>query len=234
MSDPRDPVLKQAVGRLMRDVQSLHDLFLLNYRDEANRPKLQTGFETLGIQIQTNLYTLIRKTPLKSALNTPNSNYNQFISAWNNGTGVLLSSFNRLTEFMRSLQTAQPELDRLMAPQPVPGPQPPGPHGTAAEVAVFTRLRSEVNDLWEVFKSCVTNHTPSAASKIKEHVRVIGELLNNSSLGHDAVTKLTNSKREWTDFIARYKNGLEITNSSFSQLGHFVTFTNIACAQVLG
>jgi hypothetical protein len=234
MSDPRDPALKQAVDRLMRDGRSLHDLFLLNYRDEANRPKLRSGFDIEGTAIQNNLHTLISRTQLKSALNTPNSNYNQFISAWNNGTGVLLSSFNRLTEFWSSLQTAQPELDRLMVPQPGPGPQPTPRHrGTAEEVSIFTRFRLATSELYIVFEACVKKQ-PASTSKIREHVRVIGELLNNSSLGPDTRMLLTNSKTEWEKFIIQYKNGAGIDWSCLQQLGHFQTDADLACFKFLG
>jgi hypothetical protein len=235
MSDPRDPALKQAVDRLMRDGRALHDLFLLNYRDEANRPKLRSGFDIEGTAIQNNLHTLISRTQLKSALNTPNSNYNQFISAWNNGAGDLLVSFNRLTEFWRLLQAAQPELDRLMAPQPGPGPQPtPGHPGTPA-VAVFTRLRSETAELCKVFDAYVKKQ-PVLKSSIQEHVRVIGELLNDSRLGHDAQTQtlLINSKTAWEKFTIQYKNGAEIDWSSLQQLMHFKTDADLACFRFLG
>jgi hypothetical protein len=230
MSDER---LRQTVDRLMQNARTLHDLFLLNYRDEANRPKLQTGFEQEGFVIQKGLTGLMR-TQLRPALNTPSSAYNQFMSAWNNGTGVLLSSFNRLTEFWSSLQTAQPELDRLMAPQPSPGPQPtPGHRGTPAEVTIFTRLRSETNDLFRVFDAYVKKQ-PASKSRIQEHVRVIGELLNDGRLGHDAQTLLINSKTAWGKFISQYKNGAVIDWSCLQQLGHFQGDADLACFKFLG
>jgi hypothetical protein len=233
MSDPRDQI-RQAIEKLMEDAEYVQDQFAQNYQNEANRPRLQSETQLNRAFIQKTLTSLIGRAKLGPALNTPNSAYNHFVSTWSNGTGDLARSFARISEFWRLLQAARPELDRLTAPQPVP--DPPGPNGNRnpAEVAVFTRLRSETNDLFDVFKVCVANHTQLAASRIKEDVRVIGELLNNSSLSHDSVMKLTNSKREWTDFVGRYNNGLGITNATFSQLGHFVTFANIACNQFLG
>jgi hypothetical protein len=230
MSDPRDPVLRQAVDKLMQNAQSLQGLFAQNYQNEGNRPILVSGFRDEGIPIKNNLYTLIRKTQLKSALNAPNSAYNQFISTWNNGTGDLGRSFNLISEFWRLLSGARPELDRLMTPQPGPGPQPTG---TSADVMICRLLQSESNNLYEVFKLCVANHTPSNAARIRELSTLIGELLSDSRTSPDAVMKLSKSKGEWGQFIILYKKGAGIDRSSLSQLGHFVTFTNAACAQIL-
>jgi hypothetical protein len=166
-----------------------------------------SGFEDEGRPIQSNLVTLIRKTQLKSALNTPNSAYNQFISIWNNGTGDLGRSFNLISEFWRLLQAARPELDRLMTPQPGPGPQPTG---TSADVMICRLLQSETNNLFEVFKLCVANHTLSNAARIKELSTLIGELLSDSRTSPDAAMKLSNSKREWGQFIILYKKGAGI------------------------
>ena len=234
MADRRDPRLVSQVAGLMQNTRALQGQFAQYYQDgERYRGLLKTGFQNEGVLIQNSLATL-SKGPLKPGLTVPNSAYNQFISIWAGGTGDLQRSFNQITEFWRLLQAAQPELDRLMVP-PGPGPAPTGrPPLTPPEIQVFTTLRTQTNQLGEVFKSCVTSHSTTAASKIKEHVRVIGELLINSSLGPQAQTVLTKPKAEWGQFIIQYKNGAGITAQTLSQLQYFVTFTNIACAQVLG
>jgi hypothetical protein len=232
MSDPRS--LQPAVNNLITHAEILHNVFLANYRDEANRPKLKTVFESSGYLVRQNLASLCKQPQLHSTLNKPNSDYNQFVSTWNNSTGVLLSSFNQLTEFWRSLETAKPELERLIA-QPGPGPQPtPGHRGTPAEVAVFTRLRSETAELYKTFDAFV-KHQPSATkARIQEHVRVITEQLNNSSLGHEAQTLLINSKTAWVKFTSQYKNGAEIDYPTLQLLGHFQTDADLACFKFLG
>jgi hypothetical protein len=223
---------RQTADRLVQNARILHDVFLLNYRDEANRPKLQSGFEQEGFVIQKSLSGLMRITQLKPAVNTPNAEYNKFISAWDNGTGVLLSSFLRLNEFWGSLQTAQPELDRLITAQS--GPQPtPGHRGTEADFSILTRLKSETNDLCLVYENCV-NKRPASTQRIREHVSDIGELLRNNSLSQDAQTKLTNSKTHWAKFTTLYKNGLGIDWNSLSQLMDFKTYLNLDCIRVLG
>jgi|SRR6516165_8053001 hypothetical protein len=236
MADPRDPALKAAVARLMRDTESLSDLFLLNHGNEANRQKLRDGFEPAGSQIKNNLRTLIGKTPLKPALDKPNSAYNQFISAWNNGTGDLTISFYRINEFGTLLRDAQPALDRLMVLRPGTGPQPTGPRGTPAERTVFTTLRTQTDELYRVFEAyLVNNHKPpSAPSTIKEHVNVIGQQFNNSSLGQQALTALANPKTEWVKFTSLYKNGNGIEWNCLKQLGEFKTIADMACIRFLG
>jgi hypothetical protein len=58
MSDPRDPVLRQAVDKLMQNAQYLQGLFAQNYQNEGNRPILVSGFEDEGIPIKKQfLYT---------------------------------------------------------------------------------------------------------------------------------------------------------------------------------
>jgi hypothetical protein len=213
----------------MQNAQSLEGLFAQNYQNEANRPRLLSGVGEEGFAIQRNLNALMR-TELKPGLSAPNSAYNQFTSTWNNGTGHLGRSFNLISEFWRLLSAARPELDRLMTPQPGPGPQPTG---TSADVMICRPLQSESNNLFDVFKLCVANHTPSNAARIKELSTLIGELLSDSRTSPDAAMKLSNSKREWGQFIILYKKGAGIDRSSLSQLGHFVTFTNAACAQIL-
>ena len=234
MADRRDPRLVQEVNRLINNARSLQGLFLAN-QEERYRQVLRTGFQNEGVSIQNSLATLISQTPrLKPALNVPNSAYNSFISVWNNGNGDLQRSSKQITEFWNLLQAAEPELNRLMVP-PGPGPAPSGkPPLTPPEIDVFTTLRTQTNQLGEVFKSCVANHTPAAASKIKEHVRVIGELLINSSLGPYAQTVLTKPKTEWGQFTSRSKNGTVIDRPGLTQLEYFVISTNAACAQFLG
>jgi hypothetical protein len=175
-------------------------------------------------------------TQWKSALNTSNSAYNQFKSAWNNGTGDLTASFGQLNAFWRSLETAQTELNRLIvAPQPGPGPQPSGSRDNYIDVNIFTRLRTATTTFFDTFKECVVSPTArNRAGMLRDQVRVIGELLNNVGLSPDAVMKLTNPKRDWTGFITKYNNGLGITNASLAQLELFVNSTNIACKQILG
>jgi hypothetical protein len=236
MADPRDPQLVAVVGRLTRDAQFLQDLFLRNYRDENNRTQLQSAYELQGAQITTNLRTLIGKTPrLKPALDKPNSAYNQFISAWNNGTGDLGRSFYQITEFWNLLQAAQPELNRLMAPQPGPGQPTPWTRGkTPAEIQIFTTLRSQTEELWKVYTECVATHTSPLAIKIAEHVKAIQELLKDTRLSQQAQTALTNSKTEWGKFISQYNNGKGINRSSWDLLLRFQTVLNIDCAKFLG
>jgi hypothetical protein len=193
---------------------------------------LKTGFQNEGTSIKNSLATL-NKPPLQPALNAPNSAYNQFISTWNNGNGDLTRSFRQIDQFWTLLQAAKPELDVLMVPAG-PGPAPSGkPPLTPPELAVFTTLRTQTNQLGEVFKSCVANHTPAAASKIKEHVRVIGEQINSSSLGQQARMALTKPNAEWQQFTSRYKNGAVIDMPTYSLLEYFVISTNIACAKFL-
>jgi hypothetical protein len=229
MADPT-AALKATVGRLMQDAQSLQQLFLTIYArgdNEANRKQLQSACENEGARIKTNLYTLISRTPLKPALETPNSAYNLFISTWDNGKGQLLPSFNRITEFWTSLRNAQPALDRLMVPQPVPGQPGPWTRGgvgrTPAEIQILTTLRSQTDELWQVYTSCVATHTAAAVQKTKEPVRVIGELLYDTRLSRQAQTVLTNAKPEWQKFISQYKNGNGIDKSSWNQLLRFQT-----------
>jgi hypothetical protein len=212
----------------------LAELFTANHHDESNRQILQSGYGNQGLIIDSILRSLIRDARLKPALNAPNSEYNRFISTWNNGTGDLGKSFNAISEFWRLLSSAKPELQRLLMPQPGPGPQPGGPKATPAEVVLFQKLRSETNDLYAIFKSCAAAHSAPAEAKIKEHVRVIGQLLNDGSLSQSSKTALTKAKAEWAQFTAEYKNGARIDKPTLSQLGYFVNFTNIACSQILG
>ena len=152
----------------------------------------------------------------------------------NNGTGDLGRSFNQISEFWRLLQAAQPELDRLMVP-PGPGPAPTRrPPLTPPEIQVFTTLRTQTNELGEVFKSCVANHTTSAASKIKELVRVVQESLNDTRLSQQARTVLTRPKTEWGKFTSLYKNGSVIDRPSWSQLSFFAAAVNVEVARFLG
>jgi hypothetical protein len=54
-----DPAaLKQAVDRLVQRARSFHDLFALNYRDEANRQKLKIGYEDDSPIIEGTLHSL--------------------------------------------------------------------------------------------------------------------------------------------------------------------------------
>jgi hypothetical protein len=184
------------------------------------------------------LATLTSKTPrLKPALDKPNSAYNQFISTWNNGTGDIQKSYLQINEFWRLLQAAQPELDRLMISQPPDRQPPPTPRGTPAERTVIKTLRTQTNDLYEVFSSYLTHHgPPTAPSTIQNHVRVIGELLINSSLGQQAQTALTTSKTEWRKFTVLYNNGTGIANNCncLKQLVEFQNVANMACVRFLG
>ena len=153
MADRRDPRLVQEVNRLINNARSLQGLFLAN-QEERYRQVLRTGFQNEGVSIQNSLATLIGQTPrLKPALNVPNSAYNSFISVWNNGNGDLQRSSKQITEFWNLLQAAEPELNRLMVP---PGPGPAStrrPPGTPKEQQVFTMLRTQTNQLGEVFKN---------------------------------------------------------------------------------
>jgi hypothetical protein len=234
MSDP-NIALKQAVGRLTRDAQFLQNEFLLNYRDEDNRTKLQGAYELQGAQIRTNLATLIGKTPrLKPALEAPNSAYNVFISTWKNGTGDLLSSFTRITEFNNLLKTAQPALNTLIAQR---GPDQPTPwtHGkTPAEREIFTLLRSQAGELFQVFMRCVATHNSADALKIKEHVKAIQGLLNDTRLvSQPAKTALTRPKAEWVKFTSHYNNGKLIDQSGFSQVSFFQSVLDTEVARFL-
>jgi hypothetical protein len=235
MSDPT-VALKAAVGRLTRDAEFLQNLFLLNYRDENNRTKLQGGYELQGAQITNNLRTLIGKTPrLKPALDKPNSAYNQFISTWNNGTGDLTISFNRITEFNNLLQAAQPALNTLIVqPGPGSGPWTPGTLGkTPAEIQIFTTLRSQTGELFKVYLACVATHTAAAAQEIKELVNAIGKLLIDPRLGRQAQTALTTAKPEWDKFTRQYNNGKAINQASWSQLSHFQAVLDVDVARYL-
>src|SRR5215831_21124267 len=214
----RDPALRQAVDRSMQNAQDLENLFAENYQNEANRPKLVSGVGQEGFAIQRNLNALM-KTVLKSGLDPSNKIYNQFISTWNNGTGDLGRSFFQINAFWTSLQGRRPQLDNLMVlSSPDTGPQP-----TSADITIAKQLRSQSNELVEVFRTCVASHTAPLAAKIKEHVRVITELLNNSNLSQHAQTVLTNSKKERALFTSLYKNGTAIDNRSLSALMVYVS-----------
>src|SRR5262249_52765113 len=147
--------------------------------------------------------------PLKPALTVPNSAYNQFISVWAGGTGDLQRSFTQISEFSRLLQAAQPELDRLMVLQPSqPGPWTRGGVGrTPAESQSLTTLRSQTDELWQVYTSCVATHTAASVQRIKEHVKAIGELLRDTRLSQQVHTMLKNAKTEWGRFTSLYRNG---------------------------
>jgi hypothetical protein len=238
MSDP-NVALKAAVGRLMRDAQFLQELFLTNYAkgdNEANRRQLQSGYENEGAKIKTNLYTLISRTPLKPALERPNSAYNQFISTWNNGKGQLLPSYNRINEFWTLLKDAQPALDRLMVPQPGPGGGPwtrGGVGRTPTEIQIFTSLRSQTDELWNVYTSCVATHTAASAQKIKELVNAIQKGLWDTRISQQAQTVLTNAKPEWGKFTSLYRNGNGINRASWDQLLRFQTVLDSDVARFL-
>jgi hypothetical protein len=217
----------------MINAQTLHNAFLNNGMNEAGRPILKSLVETTSNAIKSSLNTLIRVNALKSAIETPNSNYDNFISGWNSGAGALLPSFNRETAFWNSLQTAKNALDPLIATLPVLAPERAGQRGTAAERALFTQLRSETNELYGVFETACKTGDQTMKTKILEHVRVIGGVLNNSSLGQDAGTELTGSKAAWAEFNTLYKNGQGICIPAFRALGEFKAQALTACLMFL-
>lgn len=235
MSETRS-VPKQTLDRLMLNAQILHTAFLDNGMNEAGRNYLKSRVGDTSSPITSSLMALMKVNALKSAIQPHNSNYNNFISGWNSGTGALMPSFNRCTAFWNSLQTAKNSLDTLIATLPVLAPERVGQRGTAAERTLFTQLRSQTNELYDVFESaCLTNKTGDLAmkTKINEQVKAIGGILNNPSLGQDAAKELTNSKTAWVEFNTLYKNGQGIGFPALGLLGNYKTQAGMACVKFL-
>jgi len=211
-----------AVDRLYANAHSLEGNFQATYQNEKNRVRMKDSYEAYAPNILKDMNSLV-KGNLAAALAGPKSAFNQFISAWNEGTGDLTRSYNQLAEFWRLLSNARPAIDALTTPAAAPPapPQPPAPaKPTAADLDQFRKLATAANDLLDPFEACVKAHQPAEASQIAELVRQINELLKIDP-SQAAANELNGPKSAWASFTRRYNAGRDISQASFAMLKQF-------------